>query len=149
LVSVSLGFPCTPNAILPKHLSDHCQGLRPTFSETSTKSEAVPLLHPLENHIRPDIQFQIKGHTNRHIHQAAWNLYTDFQDILVLSSLSSSTASRYYNYCADASTSPEKLWIPLVDTEKRTKPACNYRSTQWRVPKRSRKYSEAFISWMS
>jgi hypothetical protein len=34
--SVSLGFPCTAQALFPEHLSSHCQDLRRTFSEICT-----------------------------------------------------------------------------------------------------------------
>jgi hypothetical protein len=43
LVSVSLDFTCMAHAFFPERLSNHCQGLRCTFSEIYTKFDAVPL----------------------------------------------------------------------------------------------------------
>jgi hypothetical protein len=39
-VSVSMDFPCTPHAFFRERLSDHCQGLRRTFSGICTKFDA-------------------------------------------------------------------------------------------------------------
>jgi hypothetical protein len=36
-VSVSLDFPCTVHALFPERLSNHCQGIRRTFSEICRK----------------------------------------------------------------------------------------------------------------
>jgi hypothetical protein len=41
-VSVSLNFPCTAHTLFPERLSNHWQGLRRTFSEICSKSDAVP-----------------------------------------------------------------------------------------------------------
>jgi hypothetical protein len=49
---VSLKFPCTAHAFFLKRLSNHCQGLRSTFSEICTKFDAVPLSDPSRNRIR-------------------------------------------------------------------------------------------------
>jgi hypothetical protein len=67
-VSVSLGFHCTSHAFFPERLSNHCQGLRRTFSEVCTEFEAVPLSDPSRNRIRPDTRLQINGSNNQHIH---------------------------------------------------------------------------------
>jgi hypothetical protein len=45
----------------PKRLSNHCQGLRHTFSEIFTKFDAVPLWDPWQNRISPGTWLQIKG----------------------------------------------------------------------------------------
>jgi hypothetical protein len=42
-----------------------------TFSEISTKFDAVPLLDPSLNQIRPDKLLHIKIHKNQHDHPAA------------------------------------------------------------------------------
>jgi hypothetical protein len=53
LVSVNLDFVCMAHAFFPGCLSNHCQGLRNTFSQICTKFDAVPLLDPSQNYIRP------------------------------------------------------------------------------------------------
>jgi hypothetical protein len=60
-VSVSLGFPCTAHAFFPERVSNHCQGLRRTFTQICTKLDAVPLPDPPWNRIRPHTRLQIKG----------------------------------------------------------------------------------------
>jgi hypothetical protein len=72
-VSMSVDFPCTAHAFFPERLSNHCQGLRHTYFYICAKFDAVPLLDPMQNHIRLDTRLQIKGHKNQHIHAAAWN----------------------------------------------------------------------------
>jgi hypothetical protein len=67
---VSLDFLCMAHASFPECLSNHCQGLRHTFSEIYTKFDAHSLSDPMWNHIRPDTQFQIKGRKNQHVHPA-------------------------------------------------------------------------------
>jgi hypothetical protein len=59
-VSVNLDSLCTAHAFVPEHLSNHCQCLCRTFSEICTKFDAVPLLDPSRNRIRPDTLLQIK-----------------------------------------------------------------------------------------
>jgi hypothetical protein len=60
-VSMSLDFPCTAHASFPERLSNHRQGLRRTFSEIFTNSDAVPFWGSSRNRIRPDTRLQIKG----------------------------------------------------------------------------------------
>jgi hypothetical protein len=71
--SASLDFPCKVHSSFPKRLSNHCQGLRHTFSEICTTFNAVPLSDPSRSLVRPDTQLQIKGRKNQHVHPAAWN----------------------------------------------------------------------------
>jgi hypothetical protein len=59
LTVVSLDFPCTAHAFFPECLSNHCQGLHLTFSETC---DAVPFSDTSQNRFRPDTQFQLKRH---------------------------------------------------------------------------------------
>jgi hypothetical protein len=80
--SVSVCRDATAHAFFTERLSNHCQGLRRTFSEICTQFYAVPLsihreiasgqIHdplsvPSRNHIRPDTRLQIKGPTKRWI----------------------------------------------------------------------------------
>jgi hypothetical protein len=44
-------------------LSNHCQGLRCTFSQICTKFDEVHLSGPSQNQIRPGTQLQMNGHT--------------------------------------------------------------------------------------
>jgi hypothetical protein len=108
-VLVSLNVPFMAHAFFPGRLSNHCHVLHRTFSEICTKFVAVPLSDPSRNRIRPDIWLQIKGHTNQHVHPAAWNLYTASQYMLVLSS---TVTSCYCNCCTDNSTNPEIMDTP-------------------------------------
>jgi hypothetical protein len=68
----SLNFPCTSQAFFPERLSNHCQCLCRTFSEFSTKSNAVPLSDPSGNRVRPGTRLQIRGRKNQHI-RTTWN----------------------------------------------------------------------------
>jgi hypothetical protein len=70
------------------------------------------LLSPLRNCIRLETLLQIKGCKKlAHAPSSTWILYSDCQDLLVLSS---TVASRYYYCCTDGSTSPGKYGYPLV-----------------------------------
>jgi hypothetical protein len=62
---VNLVFPCTAHAFCPECLSNHCQGLRRTFSYICTIFVAVPLSDPLRKPIRPDTRLQINGRKNQ------------------------------------------------------------------------------------
>jgi hypothetical protein len=99
---------CVRPLLSSLNTSNHCQGLRQTFSKICTKSDAVPLSDPSWNCIKPDTRLQIKGHKNHHMHPAAWNLYTDSQDKLILSS----AVSPRYNCCRDGSISPGNYGYP-------------------------------------
>jgi hypothetical protein len=46
--------PCPAHDFFPECLSNHCLGLRHTFSEICTKFNVVPLSVPTRNDIRPD-----------------------------------------------------------------------------------------------
>jgi hypothetical protein len=80
-----------------------CQGLCDTSSEIFRKFDAVALTDPSQNHIRPNTQLQIKAVKISTSAQLREILYTDWQDVLVVSS---SIASRYYYCCRDGSTRP-------------------------------------------
>jgi hypothetical protein len=89
----------------PEHLS-----IRRTFPDICTIFDAVSLSDMLRNHITPDSRFQIKGRKNISTSpQLREILYTDSQDMLVLSS---TVASCYYNCCTYGSTSPENYRHP-------------------------------------
>jgi hypothetical protein len=66
MVSVSLEMPfkhlCTAHAFFPEHLSNRCHGFHLTFSEICTKFDAVYLLDPSWNCMRPDTRLQGIGH---------------------------------------------------------------------------------------
>jgi hypothetical protein len=82
------------------------------LSEICTKSDAVPLSDPSRNLIRPDTRLQIRGTWEiRTSTQLREILYTDFQDMLVLSPTGT---SRYYNCCKDGSTSAGNYEYPLI-----------------------------------
>jgi putative salt-induced outer membrane protein YdiY len=108
-VSVSLDFPCTAQAFFLDHFSNHCQGLRHTFSEFCTKFDAVPLWDTSRNRTRQDKRLQIKGRKESAL---PFSCLTDFQIILALSS---TLAQRYYNYFTDGSTSPGYYGYSLVE----------------------------------
>jgi hypothetical protein len=72
-VLVTLDFPCTAHAFFSEFLSNHCHG-RSTFSETCTKSDAVPLSDPSWNHNRPHKRLQIKACKNQHVHPVVWDI---------------------------------------------------------------------------
>jgi hypothetical protein len=105
-------FPCTARAFFPEPLSNQCQRLRSTFSEICSKFDAVPLSDLWRYRIRPDTRLQIKGgnkiSTSTQLREI---LYTDSQDILVLSY---TVASRYYNFCTDVSTRSGNYGYRLV-----------------------------------
>jgi hypothetical protein len=64
LFSVSLSFssPCMAYAVLPpERLFNHCRCLCLQFSEICSNCNAVTLLDPSRNRIRPDTRLQIKG----------------------------------------------------------------------------------------
>jgi hypothetical protein len=67
---------------------------------------AVPLSDPLQNHIRPDTTSM----------QTCVILYTDSQDMLVLTS----TVASHYNCCTDGSTSPGNYGYHLISIYHRT-----------------------------
>jgi hypothetical protein len=69
------------------------------FPRFAQKCDAVPLLDPLQNYIRPDTRLQTKAVINQHVHSAAWDLHL---------------ASRCYNCCTDGSTSPGNYRYPLI-----------------------------------
>jgi hypothetical protein len=101
-VSLTLDFPCMAHAFFPEHLSDHCQGIRRTFSEICTKFDAVPLPDASRNHIRLGTGLLIKeGQKNQHVHPVAWNF------VHWLPKYANTVASHYYNCCTDGSTVPE------------------------------------------
>jgi hypothetical protein len=111
LVSASSDFMCTADAFFPQRLSNHCQGIRGTFSEICTKFDGVPLSDPSRNRIRRGTRLQIKGRKNQHVHPAAWNCvpwlprYTNtiiYRCIVLLQLL-----HRWQNQS-------RKLWISLV-----------------------------------
>jgi hypothetical protein len=91
-------------AFFPEFLFNHHHGLRCIFPDICTKSDAVPLSDPLRICMRPDTWLQIKEckqiRTSTQLYEIS---YTDFQDVLVLSS---TIASHYYNCCTDGSTGP-------------------------------------------
>jgi hypothetical protein len=100
---VSLDFPCTARVFFPECSSSHCQCLRCTFSEIFTKFDALPLFfcHEIASGQTHDCkQKDVKLSTSTQLREI---LYTDSQDMLVLSS---TVVSRYYNCCADGSISP-------------------------------------------
>jgi hypothetical protein len=68
--SMPFKHPCMPHALFPERLSNHCQGLRRTFSNICTKFDAAPLSDPSRNHSRPDKELQIKARKNQHVHPA-------------------------------------------------------------------------------
>jgi hypothetical protein len=88
-------------------LSNHCQDLHHSLSESCTKFDAVPLSEPSRNRISPDTRLQIKGLNDQHVHPAAW-------DFIHCLPLSSTIPSRYYNCCTDGSISLESYGYPLV-----------------------------------
>jgi hypothetical protein len=110
-VLASLNFAYTAHTFFPECLCNHFQGLHHTFSEIYTKFDAVPLSDPSRNRIRPDTRLQIKERINSTFTQRREILYTDSQDVLVLSS---TFALRCYNCCTDKSTSPGNYGYHLV-----------------------------------
>jgi hypothetical protein len=59
--TVNLDLSCTVHAFFPESLSNHCQGLRRTFSEIFTQFGTVLLSYPSRNRIRPDTRLQTEG----------------------------------------------------------------------------------------
>jgi hypothetical protein len=106
-VSESLDYPCMAYAFFTEHLSNHCQGLRRTFSKICTKCDAIRLSDPSQNCVRPDIQLRVKGRST----QLCEILYTDTQDMLVLLS---TVALCYYNCCTDGRPSPGNYGYPIT-----------------------------------
>jgi hypothetical protein len=101
---------CTAHAFFPERLSNHCQGLRHTFSEICTKSDAIPLSDASQNHARPNTRLQIKGRKKICTStQMCKILYTDSHDTIVLSS---TVATCYYNCFKDGSTYPGNYGYP-------------------------------------
>jgi hypothetical protein len=112
LFLASRDFQCTAHAFFPERLSNLCQGFRRNITEIYTKFDAVPLSDPSQNRIRPDIRFQIKelkrNSISTHLREI---LYTDSQDMLVLSS---TVASRYHKCCTEGIASPGNYGYPIV-----------------------------------
>jgi hypothetical protein len=112
-VSVSSDFPSTAHAFFPERSSNHCQDFLYTFSEIFAKFDAVLMYDPPRNLNRPDTRLQvIESKKIRKSIQLCKIVYTDSQDTLALSS---TVASRYYNYCTDGSTSPGNYEYPVVE----------------------------------
>jgi hypothetical protein len=64
--------PCKAHAFFPQRVSNHCQSLRRTFSEISTKFDAaVPTSDPSQSRIKSDTRLHIKGRKNQHVLPAA------------------------------------------------------------------------------
>jgi hypothetical protein len=110
-VSVSLGFTCLAHAFFPERLSDRCQGLRSTFSEICTKFDAIPLLDPSYNCIRPFTQLQIKGRKKSEHPPSSVKFCTVTPKICWYYHLWLQNAT-----AADVQVGAQfqKLWIPLV-----------------------------------
>jgi hypothetical protein len=111
-VSVSLDFPCTVHAFFPERLSNRCQGLCHTFSELCTEFDSHSSSNLSRNRIGPGTRLQIKDVKIPMSTQLHEIMYTDSQEILVLSSI---VASRY-NYCTDDSARPGNYGYALVHT---------------------------------
>jgi hypothetical protein len=75
------------HAFFPERLSNHCQGLRLTFSNICTKFDAVPLSDPSQKSAHPPHEI----------------LYSDS---LRFASTTPIVPSHHYNYCTDVSTGP-------------------------------------------
>jgi hypothetical protein len=82
LSSMSLDSQCASHVFIPEILSNHCRGLRLTFSEICTKFDAVPLSYPSRILIWPDTPPQINGRETSIFTQLRVTLYTYSQDIL-------------------------------------------------------------------
>jgi hypothetical protein len=100
--SMPFTHPCTTHAFFPNRLFYYGQKLRCNFYKICTQFHAVSVSGPSRNRIRPCTRLHTKERKNQSILPAALILYTDSQDMLVLSS---TVASRYHNYCTDDSTS--------------------------------------------
>jgi hypothetical protein len=111
-VSVNLDSLYTAHAFFPERLSNYCQDLHHTFSDIYTKFAAVPLLDPLQNHIRPVTRLQIKGH-KKSAHPPSWVKFCTLTPKICIV-LSFVVASHYYNFCIDGSTNLGNYTYPLV-----------------------------------
>jgi hypothetical protein len=102
--------PCTAHAFFHERLSNHCQSLHRTFPEICTKFDSVSLSDSYQMawgkiHVYKWKDVKISTST-----QQCEILYTDSQDMLVLSS---AVASRYYNYCIGGCTSHGNYWYSI------------------------------------
>jgi hypothetical protein len=116
-------FLCTTHTFFSECLSTHCQGLHRSFSEICTKFDAVPPFDPQQNHIRLHTWLKIKGRKKISLSSQLYDiLYTDSQDMLILSS---TIALRYYNCCTDGSTSHGNYGYPLYIISTKSSTALN------------------------
>jgi hypothetical protein len=109
----------TAHAFFPERLSDHCQGLHHTFSGICTKFDAHSLFFYWIHHEITSAKIHDPKQRDIKMSTSTWLcviLYTDSQDMLVLSS---TIASHYYNCCTDGSTSPGNHGHHLVQSEKK------------------------------
>jgi hypothetical protein len=98
---LTLDFPSTAYTFFSESLSNHCQGLRRTFSDTCTQFDVKPHQARCTANRRT-----LKISTSSQLREI---LYTESQYMPVLSS---AVASCYYNFCIDGSNSPENYAYP-------------------------------------
>jgi hypothetical protein len=101
--------PCTAHVFFPELLSNHCQGLRRTFSEIYTKFVTVPLSDPSRNRIRPDTRLQTIGRKYQ---------YVDITTFLYLEQLLKSVSYNHYKCGRGRLTTlrwPGDLWSRSAD----------------------------------